>query len=706
MKIMLWWVLVLSAASLFAQTDTLLKPLDVNELTLEQLLDVDVYSASRKLQRQSEAPAIMTTLTQAQITQFGALTMIDVLKYVPGIETSIGSDGFYRVSIRGTRKNGEILVLVNGQQINDFYNGRAIFDLPVEFIEKIEIIRGPGSALYGSNAMAGVINVFTIQETSASASGGNNGTLKANLNYFLEKKKTQFNVSLGALSSDGANAIIDSDKVEFQPWSLTHLEKNYKTNRWTKDVYLSSMLSSGDFHFQIFNIARQQGSYVGPVFIAAPDSKLFTNQFNSSVYYDFKVSDNVIVTPKVYTNLNYHDFLNQETPKNYISNTSGDVFTNGKYSKEKYLGTTYGSELDIYIKANEHFDLLTGSVFEDLAMNKYELTRNYKIVGDQYQETFSNYDNIPFDQKNKRRYVFAYFMQGNYKLKKLNITAGLRYDDYNDFGSALNPRMGVNYKVNSHLVLKGLYGKAFRAPTFQELYDNTTLGNEYGVKGNINLTPEKIRTFEIGTEISYKKLVIKYNVFHLQTSNLIQIYDPHGGGSIGNYENIGNLSSFGNEAELMVSILPKVYIVANYSQFISTFSWNKDKVRKADVAFYDKQPNDLKNITNIPTLRLNFGVDANIKKFHAFVGANYGNQAYNNNRFYLEQDHFTNIPFYLQANFNFGYSITKKCLVSIVGQNIGEKYSDPDESTNINAFGSKGLRQPGPTMMLQLKYKL
>ncbi|MES2565797.1 MAG: TonB-dependent receptor [Bacteroidota bacterium] len=706
MKILCWLVFMLCSVSLFSQLDSTLKPVDLNELSLEELLDVDVYSASRKLQRQSEAPAIMTTITRAQIETLGAITMIDVLKYVPGLEATIGSDGFYRVSIRGIRKNGEILVLINGQQINDFYNGRAIFDLPVEFIEKIEVIRGPGSALYGSNAMAGVINIFTIRETSATVSGGNNGTIKANVNYFIEKKKTQFNVSVGALSTDGAGAIIDTDKVEVQSWSLTHMEKNFRASRWNKDAYLSSKLSSGDLHFQIFDMVRQQGSYVGPVFIAATGSKLLTNQLTSSLYYDFKIGENVIITPKVYGNLNYHDFLNQETPKNYVSTTSGNLFTNGKQSKETYLGKTYGTELDIYIKANEHFDLLTGSVFEDHAMANYELTRNYKIVGDQYKESFENYDHIPFDQKNKRRYVFAYFVQGNYKIKKFNFTGGLRYDDYNDFGSAINPRIGVNYKPNSHWILKGLYGKAFRAPTFQELYDNTTLGNEYGVKGNLNLTPEKINSYELGTEITYSKVVLKYNVFYLQTNNLIQIYDPHGGGSVGSYENIGNLSTYGNGVELVITIMPKVYLFANYSQFVSNFTWNKDKVRKADVAFYEKQPDDLKNITNIPTLRLNLGVEATIKKFHAFVGANYGNEAYNNSRFYLEQDHFVNIPFYLQGNFNFGYSITSKCKVSIIGQNIGEKYSDPDESTNINAFGSKGLKQPGASFMLQVKYKL
>ena len=691
----------------YSQTDTVQKATTISELSLEQLLDINVFSASRKLERQSEAPAIMTTISQKQIKTLGATNIIDVFKYIPGIETNIGADGFYQISIRGANKDGEVLVLINGQQINDFYNGRALIDLPVDFIERIEVIRGPGSALYGSNAIAGVINIFTIKETSISVLGGNYNTLKLNANYFVEKKKTQFNISVGGLTTDGADAEIESDKAESQTWSLTHSDKNYKTNRWRKDVYLNSNLKAGDFHFQVFNIGRQQGAYIGPVFIAAPESKLLTNQLSTSVHYDFKIGDNVVVTPKIYSNLNYRDFLTQEVPNNYVSNASGDIFNNGKLTKEKYFGKTYGAGMDIYIKANEHFDLLTGSVFEDLSMSNYSLTRNYKIAGDEYKQTFGNYDNIEFIQDGKRRYIFAYFLQGNYKIKKLNITAGLRHDDYSDFGSTFNPRVGVNYKVSSHLLFKGLYGTAFRAPTFQELYDNTAIGNEYGVKGNVNLTPEKIKTIEIGTKITYKNIILNYNIYYVFHKNLIRIYDPHGGGSIGIYENIGNTKTFGNEAELFVQLWrDKLNLFVNYSQYLCTFEWNKEKVKKSDVAFFEKQPDYYKTITNIPTLRLNAGLEFKVKKYTLFAGANYGNEAYNNNRFYLEQDHFAEIPFYLQGNFNVGYSFTEKITAKIQLNNVGKKYSSPDESTNINAFGSKGMLQPGATISVLLKYKL
>jgi iron complex outermembrane receptor protein len=691
----------------FSQNDSTVKKGDITDLSLEELLELKVFSAAKKPQLETEAPSIITVIEHADFKNFGAITLIDLLKFIPGIETSMGTDGQYRISIRGGRKDGNILILINGQQINDFYNGRAIYDLPLDFIEKVEIIRGPGSAIYGSNAMAGVINIFTISQTSVSVTGGLNSTLNANANYTVKNEKVKLDLSLGYYQSDGNSQLIESDKVKDQEWSLTYLDKNYRTNRWNKDGYVNCNLVSNNLHFNLFNIYRQQGSWIGPVFIASPDSRLITNQLAANVFYDYRIGENVIITPKLYYNSNTHDFLNQEAPDNYVSATSGDLFTDGKLTREKYTGVTYGSSLDIYIKANDHFDILTGSVFEDLSLSKYDLSRNYKIVGDEYQGSFNNYDNIEFTQDKKRRFVFAYFLQTNFRIKKFTVTAGLRYDDYNDFGQSVNPRLGITYKATQHIHFKGLYGKAFRAPSFQELYDNSTIGNEYGVKGNTKLTPEDINTVEIGTVINYKKLQIKYNLYYIQNRNLIRVYDPHGGGSIGIYENIGDVETYGNGGTITFALAPEFHVFANYSQFLSTFKWNENNVRASDVAFYDKQPDYYKELRNVPTLKLNGGFDYTIKKVFIAIGINYGNEAENNKRFYLETDHYVRIPYYLQGNITLGYSVNKHLNINFIGNNLGtQKYSDPEESTNINAFGLKGLIQPGPSLLLNVIYKL
>ncbi|MES2589756.1 MAG: TonB-dependent receptor [Bacteroidota bacterium] len=687
----------------FSQEDTTKIKKNLEDLSLEELLDIEVYSASKKVEAIKEAPAILSLVTSQDILKSGSLTLIDVLKYVPCLEVSMGSDGNYRVAIRGSRKDGTVLVLINGQQINDFYSGRAIFDLPADMIDRVEVVRGPGSALFGTNAMAGVINIFTVEKTSISASVGPFGNINANTNLFVEKENSDFALSVGYLQNNTNNQTIEHEKADILPWSLLSGDKKFKTNRWNKDAYLSSTFKSKGFEFQVFDIYRQNSAYVGPVYIATTDSKYITNQLMSSILYNYKIGNNVVITPKFYYQLNYKNALQQEAPDDYVS-VSGDTFANGKLTREDYLGTTYGGEVSIYIKINEKVDFMTGSVYENLNMNQYKLDRNYKIQGDIYKGDFANYDNISYDQLGKKRAVFAYYSQMNYKSTKWNLTAGLRYDDYSDFGQALNPRVGITYKMTSKFRLKALVGKAFRAPTFQELYDNTTLGNEYGVKGNTDLSNQSIVTYELGSEFNTKTFLIKYNLFYINNNNLIRIYDPHGGGSIGIYENIGNSELFGQEAELIIKFSPMIQFYANFSHYINKFEWNQENVSEADYKFFEKQPYYNKELRNMPTIRLNTGLNLSYEKFSLFMGSSFGNSSQNNKRFFLEKDHYVEIPYYLIGNFNLAYQATKKLYISLTANNIGTKYSDPDESTNIDAFGSLGLIQPGAMYLLNFKY--
>lgn len=678
--------------------------LKLSSLSIEELLNIDVYTASKKIQKRSEAPAIVSVVTSHDIEKMGVTSLIDVFKYVPGIETSMGSDGYYRLSIRGTRKDGNVSMLINGQPVNNFYDGKAIYDLPVNFIEKIEIIRGPGSSLFGTGAVAGVINIFTVNTKAIAANVGTNNTFSGNVNYRIDKGKIKGSVSGGYLQSDGANTFIESDAAYQRAWSLTYADLKYRTQRWNKDAYVFTNLSLGNFKLNMFVIDRKRGTYVGPLYIAAPGSKLETKGLLGSISYDYKANDFIVITPKVYSNLIHHDFLTHETPDNYVSSVSGNVFTNGKQTRELYNCRTFGAELSINIKVNEHFNILTGEIFEKLSLPIYDLTRNYKIVGDEYKEAFDNYDNIVRGQKGKQRDVFASFLQGDYKWKKLHLTAGIRHDGYSDFGQSINPRLGITYKASKIISFKGLYGKAFRAPTFQELYDHTTLGNEYGVRGNENLKPETIQTFEIGIEINYKKIIFRYNVFYNINKNLIRIYDSRGNGSIGVYENIGNVNTYGQEAEVIVVLSPKINFFINASQFVSVFEWNSENIRKADVIFFSKHGSCDQQLKNIPTIRANAGFCFDVYKFSVFAGLNYGVKSQNNKRFYLEENHFANIPAYLQGNFNISYHINNRLKIQLSGNNLGQKYSDPDESTNIDEFGRNGLIQPTETFLLGVVY--
>lgn len=688
---------------LFSQVDST----QYFNLSIEELMNLEVYSASKKKENIMEAPSIITIVPKKDIEKMGVYSLIDVLKYVPGFETSMGSDGNYRVSIRGNRNDGNILVLINGQPTNNFYNGRSVFDFPLALIEKIEIIRGPGSALFGTNAVAGVIHLFLIEENVIGAFGGLNNTFGIYSGAAIKKKEFTFSISGLYQQSDGSKATIEQDAGDKpgNTWNLTYDSLKSSTSRWNKDGLLNVDFYNKKFKVYSHIMYHSNSDYAGNLYILSPGTVNKQFQNISGVSFSHKINEVISVVPKFYYSYLTNDNLFQERPSGYISNISNDTFVDGRKKRESYLTQTFGAEMDFYIKLNERWNLLSGNVFEEIRLNTYDVSRNYKIVGDEYLGSFGNYDNIKLNQKNKRRFIFAYFIQADYSYDKIDLTIGLRYDDYNDFGSSLNPRMGINYKFNENIRLKGLYGKAFRAPTFKELYDNTNIGNEYGVKGNDTLKPESIQTFELALEGTFKKFVVRYNGFYNYNTNLIRIYDPHGSGSIGVFQNIGVTKTYGHELEINWSVNKHFDFYFNFCQFLMDFRWTKENVNEADYEFYEKLDIYYQQMFNIPRIRINSGLHFHLNKFSLFAGLNYGGASFNNHRFYLEKSDLVEIPPYLQANFNLTYAITSQFTAKLMVQNLGKKYTDPDESTNIDVFGGKGLIQANPEYFLSLIFK-
>ncbi len=151
------------------------------DMSLEELLDIPITVASKSEEKLSDASSSVTVFTRAQIEDMGFSTLEELLNFVPGFQTvrDVEQGMNNRISARGrsTGLSESVLLLVNGQRLNDLYTGGvSVMNrfIPVEMIRQVEIIRGPGSALYGSNAFLGVINVITEDEANViSAQAGN-----------------------------------------------------------------------------------------------------------------------------------------------------------------------------------------------------------------------------------------------------------------------------------------------------------------------------------------------------------------------------------------------------------------------------------------------------------------------------------------------------------------------------------------------------
>jgi iron complex outermembrane receptor protein len=672
-----------------------------DELSIFEI-DSDVETVSKKVQKSKLAPGIVSVIPRSLILKTGAKNLIDVLKYLPGIDVKILPSGRYSVSIRGVGKDGNILLMINGNRINNPYNSEAIYDLSTKFIEKVEVIRGPGSSLFGTDAVAGVINIFTTKkDKSINALGGIYNNYEISSNYSIDRRGVKIDLSGGIGIDSGANEYIEDDNVSRSDWSLTYEDKKFKTDRWSRNGFLSMKLSTKKLNLFIFVTENKRGTWVGPNLTATNDSIYKTDTVLYNLSYKIFKNKDVELSTKVYGNFFLVDNYMVTAPINYRSSISNDNFDNGKITKENYNAMTIGTEISLNWQVVKSLNILMGLSYQYLKILNYELSRNYDLLLENYNGSkFELYNNGLLLQDGKTRNVIEYHLQTTYNYKDFGATLGLRFDYYNDFGLTINPRAGFVYNVFNLFIVKALYGQAFRAPTVKELYDETDKSPS-GIIGNKNLEPENVKTSEIAIQFDLWKFNINTNFFYNINENIIAPFDEDGSGSVGNYENIGKTNDLGVEMDLKFLLNKNFNLFFNVSWFQREFTWNENVWKTIETPILDDRKSIL---TNIPMRKISLGLNFNFKDFGIFFGVRNVSRALNNNTMALEQINVVNIPEYWQFDFNISYSVTDNFLVHFTGVNLGSiHYAAPTSS--IASFGESGLIQPGYTFNLGVVYR-
>ena len=192
----LWFaVFVIAIFTLTATAVAEEKTKDLSDASLEELSNIQVYSASKHMQSASEAPASVTVVSSDEIQKFGYRNLADILRSVPGFYVTYDRDYTF-VGVRGFGRlgdwNSRILVLIDGHRINNNVLGQAMlgneFLVDVDMIDRVEIVCGPSSSLYGANAFFAVINVITrtakqVKDWELSFQTGSFGTYEGRATY-------------------------------------------------------------------------------------------------------------------------------------------------------------------------------------------------------------------------------------------------------------------------------------------------------------------------------------------------------------------------------------------------------------------------------------------------------------------------------------------------------------------------------------------
>ncbi|MGZ7030895.1 MAG: TonB-dependent receptor plug domain-containing protein, partial [Thermoanaerobaculia bacterium] len=488
-------------------------------LPLDLLLDTPITTAAKYDQRLSSVAASVTVISAEEIERYGWTTMTEVLEALPGIYSTYDRNYTY-IGVRGigrpTDGNTRLLVLMNGQPLNDVvFGGAPIEEIHPGTIDRIEVVRGPGSALYGSHAMLAVINIITktadaIDGGGLSAAFGTSGT--ETLGGY---SGTVFHNGMKLTTSAQWERARGAD-LYFPEYDSPATGLGIARGRdYTEWHALAATLERGNLRFSASTRSRSKGIPTGSY------DTLFNGDSNTQDT-DDRASVEYHHSAGVGKGLELRGYWDRAT---YHGHYVYDVV-----GRDDSLNVRVGGE------ARMHWDIhpnqrLTGGM--ELARSS---TSQYNYVVGDYEIHLSE----PVTQ------MSAYLEDEYHPTGKIGIVVGGRFDRYSYSKGSASPRAAILFTPNRSTTVKLLYGSAFRTPS---LYEREY--QEPGVtKVNHHLRPETIRTTELVLEQRlHPALFFVGSVFHISASDLVNTQMDPTDGLLWSV-NIGSLTSNGIETGL------------------------------------------------------------------------------------------------------------------------------------------------------------
>ncbi len=513
-------------------------------MPLEALMQVKVKTASLFSQSVADAPAAVVVLTAADIQAFGWRTLADALGSLPGLYTTydrtyayLGGRGFQRPG----DYNSRFLLLIDGMRVNDsVYDQAPIgddFPIDMDLVERIEYVPGPGSAIYGSNALFGVINVVTkngsaIDGAQAALSTGSFGEKRARASY-------------GWHGENGADLVLSATSYDRSGQSLYYPEFDTpdQNNGIAQNLdYDRAQYLFAKFAYAGFRISAGYGNRTKGVPTAPYDAVFNTPQSTSDTHsfidatYSRRITNGLEIASDVYwQRYDYKSVGIFSAPP--TANLDGDK------------AIWYGADVHATLTSVPRNKFVIGvSAIRDGRRNQF----NYNT--DPYQ--------LILDDRRSSNSVGVYAEDEIQLPWRFTLNAGLRVDHESISGANVSPRLALNHKPTAADTFKLIYGRAYRAPNAYELY--YTLPGPGGQSGNPSLRAEHITT----TEFVYDRALgenahATISLFHYDARDLItETLDPSG---VFVFENVDRAQARGIELAYEQNIATVAKIRASYS---------------------------------------------------------------------------------------------------------------------------------------------
>jgi iron complex outermembrane receptor protein len=514
---------------------------DFEELELADLLNQTVSIAAGAVQRVEEAPAIVSVITDEDIRRMGLRTLADVLSIVPGFEVLNDNLGRDRIVVRGVYPQGisvseNVLVLFNGHRLNDHMWGGATVTNPrisLHNIKQIEVIRGPGSALFGTHAFVGVINLVPYTATTfngleVDGSGGSFDTAEITATAGRTWGRLGIVGSVAFLDTDGpalpvavdAQTLVDRLTPLRAPISLAPTTTRGGFDSGEFNVNLSYRGLTVDARLSDATIA----GYIGPFDIFGVRNQFDSRQALVGVKQRLSLTARTALSANLHFAENRGRGFSNPLPPGWVrvrTLVGPSLFRDGLLIDHSENTRRYVAEGSVEHRLSPQNVVIGAAAYERESTFGLSLLANYDPISGAALPRLVAQPNTRIPPY--AREVSSAFAQTVWNPSaQLGLTLGLRFDHYSDFGNAFSPRAGVVWRPQRFVYVKGLYGHAFRAPTLTELFMVSQL--RFG--GNPDLRPSTSDTYEVSAGYRSPRLTTSATLFITSIDDLISSERP------------------------------------------------------------------------------------------------------------------------------------------------------------------------------------
>ncbi len=484
------------------------------EITSAYLLDdlgEQTSIATRTRLHVDYAPGTINILHGENLTTQGARTVWEALAMVPGFDLSIDETGTRHVLVRGvgaTYSSGNIKILLNDVALNSELMSLAnpVFNLPMEQVERIEVIRGPGSAIYGESAYMGVVNVITRKQGQRLFAGiGSNRALAGGgvMSFVNEETGLGFNLNLAGWNADGSSARTGHDSLYATGDGVYSYAPGPANNKMESRSALIN-LSLDKFSLSAQWLEDGAGDHYGINYILPPDEKrIVTRQRHRAL----ELRQGLELSPALQAEfkLGWQDFSHN---RDHLYVYPGLLYwappsSEPLWLSRDYLERRYTAGADLAWEQGRNTVLLGWSF------------NHVEIASASWDTNFGGHAQNWIDTGMKR-IVSSLTLQDEFRPSgALTLTAGVRHDRYSDLGNSTTPRLAAVWQLSPGHTIKAQYAEAFRAPTFYETYYGS-----YAPYDN-HLRPETVATRELGYLFRGQKGNGGITLFHSELKDMI-----------------------------------------------------------------------------------------------------------------------------------------------------------------------------------------